>query len=142
MAGKAGKNPLLHDCKRLFHYAGAVYIIGSVDNHFVGIEQAHKVCKADAQVFCAVVYGAEGFPIARFREAREGFELLKRLAALAGVQLEHSRGRTHGLQTAMVAAGARVAIPGDGGVADFANDLRNANAILNERRSPCPERCR
>ena len=77
MAGKAGKNPLLHDCKRLFHYAGAVYIIGSVDNHFVGIEQAHKVCKADAQVFCAVVYGAEGFPIARFREAREGFELLK-----------------------------------------------------------------
>lgn len=30
---------------------------------------------------------------------------------------------------------ARVAIPGDGGVADFANDLRNANAILNERRA-------
>lgn len=25
--------------------------------------------------------------------------------------------------------------PGDGGVADFANDLRNANAILNERRA-------
>ena len=35
----------------------------------------------------------------------------------------------------MVSAGARVAIPGDGGVADFANDLRNANAILNERRA-------
>ena len=96
-------------------------------------EQLAAFRESDEQLM--FVHIREPEEIARFREAREGFELLKRLAALAGVQLEHSRGRTHGLQTAMVAAGARVAIPGDGGVADFANDLRNANAILNERRA-------